>query len=178
MQLDVLDGELVAELADLIDRGLVELGGPELLLDLVLDGLAVAIPTGNVRNLAALHHPITVDHVLGNLVHGVADVNRAVCIRRAVVKHELLVTLVLLQDLLVNLVVLPILKPLGLGLGKTGTHGKTGLRQIHGLLVLVCHEYPFLALALSHRSGTKNAPVPYKLGRSAKHAANRSKLFV
>ena len=96
LQLDVLDGELVAELADLSRGGLVELLGAELLLDLVLDRLAMAVPTGDVGNLIALHHPVAVDHVLGDLVHGVADVDRTVGVRRAVVQHELLVTLVLL----------------------------------------------------------------------------------
>ena len=96
LQLDVLDCELVAELTNLGRGGLVELLGAELLLDLVLNRLTVAVPTGDIGNFAALHHPVTVDHVLGNLVHGVADVDRTVGVRRAVVQHELLVTLVLL----------------------------------------------------------------------------------
>ncbi len=74
LKLDVLDSELVAKLTDLSRGGLVELLGAELLLDLMLDRLAVAVPTGNIGNLIALHHPVTVDHVLGDLVHGVADV--------------------------------------------------------------------------------------------------------
>ena len=83
----------------LIEHGLEDLDellGAELLLDLMLDRLTVAVPTGNIGNLIALHHPVTVDHVLGDLVHGVADVDRAVGVRRAVVQHELFVTLVLL----------------------------------------------------------------------------------
>ena len=96
LELDVLDSELIAKLADLGRGGLVELLGAELLLDLVLNRLTVAVPTGDKGNLIALHHPVTVDHVLGDLVHGVADVDRAVGVRRAVVQHELLVTLVLL----------------------------------------------------------------------------------
>ena len=96
LELDVLDSELVAKLADLSRGGLVELLGAELLLDLVLNRLTVAVPTGDIGNFAALHHPVTVDHVLGDLVHRVADVNRTVGVRRAVVQHELLVTLVLL----------------------------------------------------------------------------------
>ena len=166
LQLDVLDGELVAELADLSRGGLVELLGAELLLDLVLDRLAMAVPTGDVGNLIALHHPVAVDHVLGDLIHGVADVDRAVGVRRAVVQHELLVTLVLLQNLLVDLVVLPVLESLGLGLGKTGTHGKSGFGQIHRLLVLVCHGTPFMSWARTP-SGHQKSARPYKLGRSA-----------
>ena len=96
LQLDVLDSELVAKLADLSRGGLVELLGAELFLDLVLDRLTVAVPTGDIGNFAALHHPVTVDHVLGDLIHGMADVDRTVGVRRTVVQHELLVTLVLL----------------------------------------------------------------------------------
>ncbi len=147
LQLDVLDSELVAKLANLSRGGLVELLGAELLLDLMLNRLTVAVPTGDIGNLIALHHPVTVDHVLRDLVHGVADVDRAVGVRRAVVQHEFLVTLVLLQNLLVDLVVLPALESLGLGLGKTGTHGKSGFGQIHRLLVLVCHGTPFMSWA-------------------------------
>ena len=178
LQLDVLDSELVAKLADLSRGGLVELLGAELLLDLMLDRLAMAVPTGDIGNLIALHHPVTVDYVLGDLVHGVADVDRAVGVRRAVVQHELLVTLVLLQNLLVDLVVLPVLESLGLGLGKTGTHGKTGLGQIHRLLVLVCHGTPFMSWAHTPVGHQKSAR-PYKLGRSAtKRAVRPQKLFV
>ena len=46
LQFDVLDSELVAELADLSRGGLVELLGAELLLDLMLNRLTVAVPTG------------------------------------------------------------------------------------------------------------------------------------
>ena len=177
LQLDVLDSELVAELADLSRGGLVELLGAELLLDLVLDRLAMAVPTGDVGNLIALHHPVAVDHVLGDLIHGVADVDRTVGVRRAVVQHELLVTLVLLQNLLVDLVVLPVLESLGLGLGKTGTHGKSGFRQIHRLLVLVCHGTPFMSWARTP-SGHQKSARPYKLGRSAaKRTVRPQKLF-
>ena len=158
LELDVLDSELVAKLADLGRGGLVELLGAELFLDLVLDRLTVAVPTGDIGNFAALHHPVTVDHVLGDLVHGMADVDRTVGVRRTVVQHELLVTLVLLQNLLVDLVVLPVLESLGLGLGKTGTHGKTGLGQIHRLLVLVCHGTPFMSWARTPDGHQKKRP--------------------
>ena len=166
LELDVLDSELVAKLADLGSGSLVELLGAELLLDLMLNRLTVAVPTGDIGNFAALHHPVTVDHVLRDLVHGMADVDRTVGVRRAVVQHELLVTLVLLQNLLVDLVVLPVLESLGLGLGKTGTHGKSGFGQIHRLLVLVCHGTPFLSWACTP-SGHQKGARPYKLGRSA-----------
>ena len=91
-------------------------------------------------------------------------------------QHELLVTLVLLQNLLVDLVVLPVLESLGLGLGKTGTHGKP-VWQIHRLLVLVCHGTPFMSWARTPVGHQKSAR-PYKLGRSAtKRTMCPQKLF-
>ena len=146
LQVDVLDGELVAQLADLRDARLVELLRAELLLDLVLDGLAVAVPTGDVGGLIALHRLVAVDHVLGDLVHRVAQVDGTVGIRRTVVQHELLVALVLLEHELVDVVLLPALQALRLALRQGRPHGELGLGQVHGLLVLVCHEYPLLVM--------------------------------
>lgn len=157
LQLDVLDSELIAKLTDLSRGGLVELLGAELLLDLMLDRLAMAVPTGNIGNLIALHHPVAVDHVLGDLVHGVADVDRAVGVRRAVVQHELLVTLVLLQNLLVDLVVLPVLESLGLGLGKTGTHGKRFWADSSSACTRL-PRYPFHVVGAHARWAPKKRP--------------------
>ena len=153
LQLDVLDSELITELADLRHRRLIELGGAELFLDLVLNGLTMAVPTGDIRGLIALHSLIAVDDVLGDLVLRVAEVDRAVGVRGAVVKDELLVALVLLEELGVDVVVLPLLEPLGLVLGEARAHREARLREVRRLLVLVRHlRDPFL--------GTKKAPVP------------------
>ena len=146
LQVDVLDSELVAQLADLGNARLVELLRPELLLDLVLDRLAMAVPAGNVRGLIALHGLVAVDHVLGDLVHRVAQVDGAIGVRRAVVEHEFLVALVLLEHELVDMVLLPALQALRLALRQGRPHGELGLGQVHGLLVLVCHEYPLLVM--------------------------------
>jgi hypothetical protein len=59
------------------------------LLDLVLDGQAVAVPAGHVDGVHALELARLDDHVLEDLVDGVTDVDVAVGIRRAVVQHEL-----------------------------------------------------------------------------------------
>ena len=150
---DLLDGHLAAELANLLGGELVELLGAEHLLDLVLDGLAVAVPAGHVGRLVALHGPEAVDDVLGDLVLRVAEVDGAVGVRGAVVQDELVVALVLLEELGVDVVVVPLLEPLGLVLSQARAHREARLRQVSGLLVLVCHLCdPFL--------GTKKAPVP------------------
>ena len=146
LQVDVLDGKLVAQLANLRDARLVELLRAEFLLDLVLDGLAVAVPTGDVGGLIALHRLVAVDHVFGDLVHRVAQVDGTVGIRRTVVQHELLVALVLLEHELVDVVLLPALQAIRLALRQGRPHGELGLGQVHGLLVLVCHEYPLLVM--------------------------------
>ena len=161
---DLLDGHLAAELADLLGGKLVELLGPEDGLDLVLDGLAVAVPAGDVRRLEALHGLIAVDDVLRDLVLRVAEVDRAVGVRGAVVQDELLVALVLLEQLGVDVVVLPLLEPLGLVLGEARAHREARLREIRRLLVLVRHlRDPFL--------GTKKAPVPTAGTKRSRHTS-------
>lgn len=153
---DLLDGHLAAQLADLHRGKLVELLGPEHLLDLVLDRLSVAVPAGHVRRLVSAHRPVAVDDVLRDLVLGVAKVDRAVGIRGSVVQHELLVPLVLLEQLAVDVVLVPVLEPLGLVLGEAGAHRELGLGQVHRLLVLICHlvSFPFPG------HPRKGAPVP------------------
>ena len=84
----------------------------------------------------------------------VAEVDRAVGVRGAVVQDELLVALVLLEELGVDVIVLPLLEPLGLVLSEARAHREARLREVRRLLVLVRHlRDPFL--------GTKKAPVPF-----------------
>ena len=161
LKLDVLDGKLVAHLADLRRGRRVELRRTELLLHLVLNGLAVAVPAGDVGGLLTQHGVVAHDHVFGDLVHGVADVDGAVRVWRAVVQHELLVPFVLLLKQLVDPVFVPCLKALGLGLVQARAHGEARLRQVHGLLVL--------ALFLRH-----GMPSPSRLSRRPGAAPRRS----
>ncbi len=139
LRVDLLDSHLVADLADLDGRELVELLRAELLLDLVLNRLAVAVPARNIRRLVAAHGPVAVDDVLRDLVLCMSQMDRAVCIRRSVMQHELLVAFVLLEKQAVHIVLLPLLETLGLMLCKACTHGEPGLRQVHRLLELVSH---------------------------------------
>lgn len=69
-------------------------------------------------------------------------------------QDKLVMPLVFLHELLVDMVVLPALQADRLGLGQTGAHGKRRLGQVHGLLVLVRHKYPF------HLTDAKKAPAP------------------
>src|SRR3546814_2653048 len=78
--------------AEFLDRNLVlvELFLAILLLDLPLDGQAVAVPAGNVRRVLALQRLGADDHVLQDMVERVADEHVAIRVRRSVVEDELL----------------------------------------------------------------------------------------
>ena len=79
-------------------RELGHLLGAELLFHLMLDRLAVAVPTGHVRReIAALGMGLH-DEVLEDLVEGVADVDGAVGVRGAVMQDERLAVAVTLED--------------------------------------------------------------------------------
>lgn len=77
-------------------------------------------------------------------------------------QDKLVMPLVFLHELLVDMVVLPALQADRLGLGQTGAHGKRRLGQVHGLLVLVRHKYPFHLTDAKRRpplqAGTKRLP--------------------
>ena len=132
---DVLGGELLADLAQL------ELGDVLLLLadggqSLQLNGQAVGIKAGHIGSLEALHVLVADDDILDDLVQGGAHVDVAVCIRRAVVQDKLGLAVVVLDQVVVQVVLLPILQHGGLLLGQTGTHLKQSLGQVQGTVVL------------------------------------------
>ena len=76
--------------ARLPERARVELLAPrgQRFLDLVLDRQAVAIPARHVRRIEAVERARLDDDVLQHLVDRVADVDRAVRVRRTVVQDE------------------------------------------------------------------------------------------
>ncbi len=163
----LLDGYLVADLADLHRGKLVELVGAQLLFDLVLDGLAVAVPAGHIGGLVATHGPIAVDDVLGDLVLSVTQVNGAVCVGRSVMQDELLVTLVLLEQLLEDLVLLPHLQTGRLVLCEACAHRKLRLWEIRGGLVLVCQLLrPFFSLGAIKKRPSLSAGTKRHKGRT------------
>ena len=132
---DMLGGKLFADLAQL------QLGDVLLLLaqrgqSLQLNGQAVGIKAGHIGSLEALHVLVANDDILDDLVQGGAHVDVAVCIRRAVVQDKLGLAVVVLDQVVVQVVLLPILQHGGLLLGQTGTHLKQSLGQIQGTVVL------------------------------------------
>ena len=112
--------------------------GAELLLDLPLDGQAVAVPAGGEVHVVAQHQPGADHEVLQDLVQGMADVDRAVGVGRAVVQHEQgpAVRLPLRPGGAIEVDVGPAGQDLGLELGQPRPHGEGGLGQEHRVAVV------------------------------------------
>ena len=96
LDIDVLLRPLAAALAQLYLGDLGHLLGPERHFHHMLDGLSVAVPTGDVGGEVPALGVAFNDEVLEDLVEGVTDVNGAVGIRRAVVQHKAVMPFVFL----------------------------------------------------------------------------------
>ena len=106
------------------------------LFDLHFDRHAVAVPARNVGGEEAFERLFLEDDVLQDLVDGVAEVNRAVRIGRAVVKNELLRVAARIDDAVVNLSFFPAANPGGFALGEVPTHREGRIRQIERILLV------------------------------------------
>ena len=134
--IDMLGGELLADLAQL------KLGDTRLLIAertqrLQLDRQTVGIVAGHIGCLKTGHILIADDDVLDDLVERGAHVDVAVGIRRAVVQDVLRLALVVLDHLLIDMVVLPVLEHLGLFFRQAGPHFKRGLHLMDGVVVVL-----------------------------------------
>ena len=131
-------GEFPTFLAELVDLDLVLVLalGPVGFLDLPLDRQAVAVPAGHVVGVVAAHLEGAVDDVLEDLVEGMADVEIAVGIGRAVVQDVFRPAFRRLAQLAVKVHLVPPGQPFRLGLGQAGAHRELGLRQEEGLGVV------------------------------------------
>ncbi len=108
----------------------------EVLVDVDLDGQAVAVPAGDVGGVMPEHGAGLDDEVLEDLVQGRAQVDVAVGVGRAVVEDERRAAGggPLLEDPLVEAVGVPLLDGLGLLLGQRGLHGEVRARQVQRAL--------------------------------------------
>jgi hypothetical protein len=141
--LDPLAGIGAALAAELFGRDLVLAAAlaAELLLDLPLDRQAVAVPAGHVVDVVAQGEAAADHEVLQRLVQGVADVDRAVGVGRAVVQHieRRAVGLALGADGAVQALGRqggPALQDLGLLLGQARAHRERGVGKEDGLAIV------------------------------------------
>jgi len=135
LDVDPLLGVGAALLADL---RLVHLAlfAAEFLVDLELDRQAVTVPAGHVGGVEALHALALDDHVLENLVQGVADVNVAVGVGRAVVEDEFGPVAGVLLQLSVEAELVPAGEHLRFPFRQVGAHGEIGEGKVEGLFVV------------------------------------------
>ena len=118
---------------------------PQLVLYLELDGQAVAVPAGHVDGTLALHVAGLDDDVLQNLVQGMAKVQMAVGVGRAVVQAEGTPASRGVQHGGVRIVFFPPAQHFRLALGEIGFHGKGGRREIQGFLIVAHEQAPSIS---------------------------------
>jgi hypothetical protein len=148
LELDLLGLDPAASIfaaagAEFLGRDLVLAAalGAELFLDLPLDRQAVTVPAGHVVDVVAQGEARADHEVLQRLVQGVADVDRAIGVGRAVVQHEQrgAVGLALGADRAVQALVGeggPALQDLGLLLGQATAHWERGVGKEDGFAIV------------------------------------------
>ena len=132
LHVDELGGVVATEPADLDLAELGLLRRAELLLDLVLDRQAVAIPARNVGRLEARHALVLHDHVFDDLVEGVTEVDVAVGVGRTVVQQVARPTGTRGEAGSVHVEALPLRQDLRLARGQIGAHRKRRRREVEG----------------------------------------------
>src|SRR5690606_22767666 len=127
-----LDLRLRVFAALLPELGRVELDADlaVLLLDRDLDRQAVAVPARAVRRIEAGQVARLDDDVLEDLVDRVAEGDRAVGVRRAVVQHEQRAALGVGAQLLVEAFGFPAREDVGLAARQVAAHGEVGGGQV------------------------------------------------
>ena len=132
LDVDLLGGKSAALGLHLVARQIAA----ELLFDRVLDRQAVAIPARDVDRVQPLELARLDDHVFEDLVDGVAHVDLAVGIRRAVVQYKLRRARARGAQLRVQALLFPFAHPVRLALGQVTAHGKRGVGQVQGTSVI------------------------------------------
>jgi len=132
LALDLLGGKGAAQRARLVGRQVLAVQ----LLDLVLDRQAVAVPARHIGRVEAGQRLRAHDDVLEDLVDGMADVDVAVGVRRAVVEYKPRPPGRGLADLLVELAALPVGDPLRLAPGEIALHREGRVGKVQGFSVV------------------------------------------
>ena len=141
LNIDPMIGELAAFAAELDDRHLVLVLalGAILLLDLPFDRQTVAIPAGHVVGVLAHHLLRAVDHVLQDLVEGMADMKMPVRIGRTVMQKELLAAGRLCTQPPPEIHFRPARQQFGLALRQSSFHREIGPRQANRVFIVDAH---------------------------------------
>jgi hypothetical protein len=100
----------------------------------VLDGQAVAIPSGHVGRVVAFHGLHLDDEILQQLVQGVTQVNVAVGVGRPVVQDVGGLSQPRRADLVIQAGFVPVGQQPGFQLAQVGLHGEIGLGQVNRFL--------------------------------------------
>ena len=135
LDVDLLHREIAACLPERLGVELLHLAAAHF-FDCVLDRQPVAVPTRHVGRIEAVERARLDDDVLQDLVDGVADVNRAVRVRRTVMQDELRPVLRNGAQLFVRAVLVPPRQHIGLAAGEIGLHRECRLGQVYGVLVV------------------------------------------
>jgi hypothetical protein len=124
--------------AEFLDRDfiLVELFLAILLLNLPLDGQAMAIPAGHIGRVFAEQALRAADHVFQDMVQRMADMHIAIGIRRAIMQDELLPPRAGFAQAVIQAVGFPLREDARLLLREPGLHGEISLRQEDGVAVI------------------------------------------
>ena len=166
LHVDIVVGELVAGGAEIRHaHGLVV----ELVLldDGGFNGHAVVVPAGDIGGVVPAHGIAAVDEVLQGLVQGVAHVQGAVGEGRAVVQGKQGLALILFQQLVIQVQLLPVLEHLRLPLGQPRPHGKAALAHVQCAFVL--HDVPpYIMRILKTKLKTKSMPRRVRVRRREK----------
>ena len=138
LEVDLRLGVFAALLPEL-DRIQLHADLAELLLDGDLDRQAVAVPAGDVGRIEAGQVFRLDDDVLQDLVDRMAQVDRTVGVRRAVVQHKQRAALGVLAQLRVQALAFPAGQGVGLALGQVATHREIRGGQMKGRFVVLAH---------------------------------------
>ena len=133
LDVHVLCGILPALRANLRHRHL-RFARAKLIVDLDFDGQAMTIPARHIRRVEARHAFRFDDEILQDFVERVPQVDVPVGIRRPVMQDVNRLSDACSTHLIVNVLLVPPLEHLGLGLRQVGLHGKSRTHQIEGLL--------------------------------------------
>ena len=149
LQVHVFLGVFAAFGADL-GRSHFGFARAELAIDLDFDGQAVAVPAGDIGGIEARHGLGFDDEILEYLVERGAQVNAAVGVGRAIVQDVSGPAGARAADLAVDILAVPALEQLRLGLGEVGLHREAGAGQIDSLLQINVMRVHFAGIIPSY----------------------------